>query len=87
MARDAGLILRRRTAEHLATLTCNREYLVIRYGPEMTATLTQVNRVMATLEELSTKVTKICTSVAAASIKAQGGGTSQKRSVYDRRLR
>lgn len=53
---DAGLILRKRTAEHLATLSSNREYLVIRYGPEMIATLSQVNRVMATLEELSRKV-------------------------------
>ncbi len=75
MAMDAGLILRRRTAEHLATLTSNREYLVIRYGPEMTATLTQVNRVMATLEELSKKVTKICTTVVEASIKARKSPT------------
>lgn len=49
----AGLILRKRTARHLETLSSNREYLVTRYGPEMTTTLSQVNRVMATLEELS----------------------------------
>ncbi|MGX1258322.1 hypothetical protein [Sinorhizobium fredii] len=54
-----GLILRKRTAEHLETLSSNREYLVTRYGPEMTTTLSQVNRVMATLEELSLKVGKI----------------------------
>ncbi len=56
---DAGIILRKRTAQHLATLSSNREYLVTRYGPEMTATLSQVNRVMATLEELSQKVQKL----------------------------
>lgn len=56
---DAGLILRKRTTEHLETLTSNREYLVTRYGPEMTATLSQVNRVMATLDELSQKVPKV----------------------------
>ncbi|WP_315860507.1 HEPN domain-containing protein [Rhizobium leguminosarum] len=56
-AKEAGLIFRKRTEEHLATLS--REYLVTRYGPEMTATLSQVNRVMATLEELSQKVRKV----------------------------
>lgn len=56
---DAGLNLRKRTAMHLQTLSHNREYLIIRYGPEMTATLSQVNRVMATLDELSLKVGKI----------------------------
>ncbi len=59
MAIDAGLNLRKRTAEHLETLTSKREYLVTRYGPEMTATLSQVNRVTATLEELSQKAGKI----------------------------
>lgn len=53
---DAGLILRKRTAQHLASLSFNREYLVTRYGPEMTATLSQVNRVTATLDELAQKV-------------------------------
>lgn len=56
---DAGLVLRKRTAKHLELLASNREYLVTRYGPEMTATLSQVNRVMATLEELSQKVAKV----------------------------
>lgn len=59
MAIGAGLTLRKRTAHHLETLSSNREYLVTRYGPEMTATLSQVNRVIATLEELSQKVAKV----------------------------
>ena len=58
IAVDAGLVLRKRTAAHLATLSSSREYLVIRYGPELIATLSQVNRVMATLDELSQKVRK-----------------------------
>lgn len=59
MAIDAGLVLRKRTAQHLATLSSNREYLVTRYGPELTATLSEVTRVMATLNELSQKVSKV----------------------------
>ncbi|MBX5068919.1 hypothetical protein [Rhizobium lentis] len=53
-AKDAGLILRKRTEAHLATL--KREYLVTRYDPA--APLSPENQVMATLEELSQKVRK-----------------------------
>jgi len=70
MASDAGLNLRKRTAEHLETLTSKREYLITRYGPEMTAALSQVNRVMATLEELSQKVPKVVGSAARPSTSA-----------------
>jgi len=35
----------------------NREYLVTRYGPEMAATISQINRLTATLEEVANKVT------------------------------
>lgn len=73
MAIGAGLKLRRRTAEHLAALTSNREYLVTRYDPEMAPTLTQVTRVMATLEELAKKVTMVCNTVAKVRVKDQGG--------------
>ncbi len=59
IAVDAGLVLRSRTAEHLAILSANREYLVIRYGPAPTAKLSQINRVMATLDELSRKVRRM----------------------------
>ncbi|PDS75135.1 hypothetical protein [Rhizobium sp. L43] len=54
-AKDSGLIFRKRTEAHLAEL--KREYLVTRYDPA--ATLSQVNRVMATLEELSQKVRRV----------------------------
>src|SRR4029077_20829036 len=35
----SGLKLRKRTAAHLAAMEGNREYLVTRYGPELTATV------------------------------------------------
>lgn len=34
-------------------------YLIVRYAPELTSTLSQVNRVMTTLEEVSRKVPKM----------------------------
>ncbi|AZO69133.1 MAG: hypothetical protein E5Y88_00085 [Mesorhizobium sp.] len=52
----SGLVLRKRTAHHLSQLTGNREYLVTRYGPEMTTALSQINRLIATLNEVAAKV-------------------------------
>ncbi len=57
MAIAGGLQLRKRTAAHLHAIAGNREYLVTRYGPEMTSTVSQVNRLTATLEEVANKVT------------------------------
>jgi hypothetical protein len=54
-----GLRLRIRTTTHLATMGGNREYLVTRYGPEITGTVSQVNRLIASLEEVAVKVTAI----------------------------
>jgi hypothetical protein len=51
-----GLILRKRTSEHLIRMTQDREYLVLRYGPEMAGTLSESNRLMATLNEIGKKV-------------------------------
>jgi HEPN domain-containing protein len=51
-----GLSLRKRTAAHLKTLAASREYLITRYSPDLTSSLSQVNRLSATLEEVSTKV-------------------------------
>lgn len=53
-----GLVLRKRTAEHLRKMTDDREYLVSRYGPEMTSTLSQLNRLLATLDEVGEKTRK-----------------------------
>jgi hypothetical protein len=59
LATTSGLRLRKRTIAHLHTITDNREYLVTRYGPEMTATVSQIKRLTATLEEVAAKVTAI----------------------------
>jgi len=57
LAIDSGLRLRKRTEAHLHDMTGNREYLVTRYGPELTATMSQINRLTATLDEVAKKVT------------------------------
>jgi hypothetical protein len=57
-ASHAGLVLRKRTVAHLATLSASNEYHALRYAPELMSTLSQVNRVMATVDELARKVRK-----------------------------
>jgi hypothetical protein len=52
----AGLVLRKRTVAHLRGLSESREYLVSRYDPKLSTSLSQVNRLMATLEEVARKV-------------------------------
>ncbi|SDN89879.1 hypothetical protein [Ensifer sp. YR511] len=59
IALAAGLVLRNRTLAHLAALSSNTKYLIVRYAPERTSTLSQVNRAMTTLEEISRKVPKM----------------------------
>lgn len=54
-----GLKLRKLTAQHLASMTGNREYLIIRYDPEKTATVSQINRLAATLNEVAKKVSLV----------------------------
>jgi len=58
IASEAGLVLRKRTVAHLATLSASNDYHVIRYASELLSPLSQMNRVMATLDELSRKVRK-----------------------------
>jgi len=53
LARAHGIVLRRRTAEHLASLAANREYLLVRYAPERAMNLSQVNRMTASLEQVA----------------------------------
>ncbi len=54
----AGLALRNRTAAHLADLSKRREYLVSRYGTDEMTTISQTNRLQATLVEIQSKVAK-----------------------------
>lgn len=57
IATSNGLHLRSRTAAHLGTVAEQREYLVTRYGPELAGTTSQINRLVATLDEVARKVT------------------------------
>ncbi|RUW26576.1 hypothetical protein EN858_22185 [Mesorhizobium sp. M4B.F.Ca.ET.215.01.1.1] len=54
---EARLRLRAKTANHLQSLSQNREYLITRYGPELAATASPINRLTATLEEVAAKFT------------------------------
>jgi hypothetical protein len=56
MAIANGLVLRTRTLNHLQSMDINREYLVSRYGPELASSSSQINRLMATLSEVATKI-------------------------------
>ena len=59
LAMESGLKLRKRTASHILTIVGNREYLVTRYGPEIPASVSQLNRLTATLDEVANKVAAI----------------------------
>lgn len=56
MATEKGLRLRVKTQAHLLKIHDQREYLVVRYGPEQAGGLSELNRTFATLNEISTKV-------------------------------
>jgi hypothetical protein len=58
LAFAGGLTLRSKTADHLRKMSAEREYLAARYGPELAATMSQINRLKATLDELADKVAK-----------------------------
>mgnify|MGYP002404184864 CR=1 FL=1 len=54
-----GINLRANTLEHIQALDQNREYLITRYGPEMLPTVSQINRLTATLDEVARKVSQL----------------------------
>lgn len=56
MAISAGLFLRAKTREHILRMNDRREYLVVRYGPEQSNDLSEMNRVLATLKDVSSKI-------------------------------
>lgn len=59
LAIASGLLLRRRTANHLKAMSGAREYVVSRYCTETTATVSQINRLAATLDEVASKATAL----------------------------
>lgn len=58
LASACGIVLRKRTADHLRALHEGREYLTTRYAPECATSWSRINRLMATLDEVSSKVAK-----------------------------
>lgn len=59
LAMDRGLALRAKTRHHLIQLTIDREYLVLRYGPDRASAVSELNRLTATLAEIARKVRNI----------------------------
>ena len=59
LAADAGLKLRKKTVEHLKALSEAREYLIMRYGPELTGNGSPLNRLDSTLAEVASKASQI----------------------------
>lgn len=57
LAAEAGLPLREKTKADLKRLSQEREYSIMRYGPEMRVKLSPPNRMYATLNEVAKKVT------------------------------
>jgi hypothetical protein len=56
LAAHHKLVLKKKTIDHLAKLTDDREYLLSRYGPELVDNFSQITRLTATLNEISKKV-------------------------------
>ncbi len=56
LALEGGLALRDKTRQHLIRLTTDREYLVLRYGPDRVASVSELNRLTASLTEIAQKV-------------------------------
>jgi hypothetical protein len=56
LVQQAGMVLRTKTANHLDSLSKRREYLVSRYGAPDTGSLSQRNRLQATMEEVRHRV-------------------------------
>jgi hypothetical protein len=56
LAKRHGMAFRKKTAEHLIGLSDSREYLTVRYAPELEMNLSQVNRLTATLDQVACAV-------------------------------
>ncbi|EKE45025.1 hypothetical protein OCGS_0720 [Oceaniovalibus guishaninsula JLT2003] len=56
LASETGLVLRKKTRADLRAMTGRRDYLLLRYDPEASVLPVHVNRLIATMEEVRTKV-------------------------------
>lgn len=75
-----GLVLRERTAAHIRAIARDREYLVARYGADCLSTASQINRLLATLEEVARKVS-LAVAVDPPTIRRPGCGLLRGREV------
>lgn len=57
-AMDLGLVLRQGTNLHIQSLWNDREYLVSRYAVDLLGSMSQLNRLTASLDDVATKVSK-----------------------------
>ncbi len=56
LALGSKLVLKKKTIDHLTSMTAKREYVIARYGPGTKDENSELNRLTATLEEISSKV-------------------------------
>lgn len=84
-ATGRGLVLRERTAAHIRAIARDREYLVARYGPDCLSTASQLNKLLATLEEVARKVSRAVADAPSPQPNARRGSGSpskaEKRSI------
>ena len=70
-------MLRGRTSAHIRAIARDREYLIARYGPDCLSTASQMNRLLATLEEVARKVSRaVADGVPSQPIPRRGAGTT-----------
>ena len=58
---ERGLVLRERTSAHIRAIARDREYLIARYGSDCLSTALQMNRLLATLDEVARKISRAVT--------------------------
>ncbi len=72
-------MLRERTSAHIRAIARDREYLIARYGPDCLSTASQMNRLLATLEEVARKVSRaVADGVPSQPIPRRGAGATTK---------
>lgn len=80
-ATGMGLVLRDRTSAHIRAMARDREYLLARYGPDCLSTASQMNRLLATLEEVARKVSRAVADAPPQAIRRLDRGSAAKAEV------
>lgn len=74
LAMESGLRLKAKTIAHLSEMSSKREYMVTRYGPEMTEISSHLTRISSSLQDVAEKVSAAITAPADAPAAAHGAG-------------